>query len=106
MGNRIAKVVRRKDTSVASAYRYARWVYRVVVCEPRQNGYLNERGVELAHESEFVTYAGGKKDRIQRAECERIATNINTKLEHGFKWDTPDGVFADFCEEKGVTCGK
>lgn len=102
MENRVAKVVRRKDTSVANAYKYNRWIYRVVVCMPEQNGYLNERGVVLVHESDFITYSGGPKDRAARTECEAIAANINAKLEAGFSWDTPDGVFADYCEESGI----
>lgn len=103
MSAQVAKVVRRHDTSVANKYGYARWVYRVVLCSPEQNGYLNERGVQLIHESEFVTYAGGPKDRKQRDMCERIASEANANLAIGLVWDTPAGIRNDYIIERGIS---
>lgn len=101
--NRICKVVKRHDTSVANAYKYRRWVYRVVECTPEQKGYLNERGVVQVWESDFCTYASkrpGTKDYEQRAEAERIAAEGNARLALGLDVDTPPAVLADYIAEK------
>jgi hypothetical protein len=96
-------VVRRHDTSVACAYKYARWIYRVVECGTGQRGYLNERGVKLIHQSAPLTYSGGPKDRAARAECERIAALGNRALAVSLTSDAPEYAIMDREQEMGVT---
>ncbi len=98
---RKAIVVQRKD-KVAAAYRYHKWVYRVVEIEEGQSGYLSERGVVLIHQTAGCTYRGGPKDRAARAEAERIAAAVNRRLSAGFQWDTADGIVTDYLSER--TC--
>ena len=92
---RICKVVRRRDPSMPGAYKYSRWVYRVVECLEGQQGFLNERGVRLVWESDFVTYRGGPKDHQQRALASAIAALGNRALAVGLEPGTPLGIISD-----------
>lgn len=92
---RICKVVKRHDTSVPNAYKYQRWIYRVVECEPEQHGWLSERGVVLVWQSEFLTYQGGPKDRAQKTEAERICALGNRAIAVGLVPKTPEGIIGD-----------
>src|SRR5262245_16354107 len=76
-------------------------VYRVVECEPRQKGYLNEKGVRLIWQSGPLSWRDAAWDLEQRAEAKRIASAGNRALAVGLEPGTPEGIVAD--REQEVT---